>query len=165
MSFAHQGNGKLLKGTSGKLALDCQCCGCPDVVCTGTDGAGWRIVGYTDGMIDTAYLGAPPPSGACGVRPTWDGVFSKYTTTGNGCNYRIDQEYCMDGWRLTFSPTLSEVSLDPAGSDFSYSLRLATGSHVIWEGSKFCGSTFAGIYTQTAGGASGPSSLELEENL
>lgn len=165
-TFAHNGNGKLVKGPGGKLAKDCQCCGCPDVVCTGTDGVGWRIVGYMDGMIDLAYLGSPPPSGQCGARPTWDGTFTAFNDLSNGCNYAIDQEYCMDGWRLVSTPDRSEVSLDPDGDDFTYGLRLRVGSAgIVWQGAKICGDTFAGIYTQTGGSASGPSTLELEENV
>lgn len=162
-TFAHQGNGKLVKGPGGKLAKDCECCteSCPDVVCTGTDGVGWRIVDYADGMIDASCV-----TGACASEPTWDGTF---TWKRNPCEYRMAANRCIDGKVSKYNegtPTAISLLFDGDGNAY-YDIRITAGGTrtTLWGGQKYCGDTFAGVYTQTNGCSSGPSTIEIEENV
>ena len=162
-------NGKPIINADGTFQR--QCCGCaetcPDVVCSGTNGVGWRVAGYTDGMFDTSCLGTATGGNVCGVRPTWDGKLIARNFI-QPCEYRVDQEYCIDGWKaiITGSATAISLNFDGDGNAF-YQIRISVGgsNNIVWAGQKLCGDTFAGIYEQINGCASGPSSVEVEENV
>ena len=66
-TFAHIGNGKLVKGPSGKLAADCQCCGpCPYI----DSSVDFVITDFDAGDFDDCGAG----SFASGAT-AWDGTF------------------------------------------------------------------------------------------
>ena len=68
-TFAHQGNGKLIKGPGGKFAKDCVCCGC-------TCPNGYRIVSYSDGLFTIPNPCSGNALSACPGYTAWDGTFA-----------------------------------------------------------------------------------------
>ena len=158
-TFAHNGNGKLVKGPGGKLAKDCECC-CP-ATCSGTDGIGWRIAGYVGGLFD--LTGCSAYTFLAKTSPVWPGTFPEalnntnicYWTPGTGVDLSISGKAAFGrNPRILVGceSTLLEIYL-----------RLFDGGQLlVWQGENV-GTTIDGTYTKIAGCA-GPSALSVEEN-